>query len=85
MMTIDEKNILTEQIKMLRFKRKKTQEACAKALDISIPTYKNIENNPNKLTLDQLINLSDFLNYNFLQFFLNYILQNAISTTDADE
>ena len=38
----EEKIMLSEQIKLVRFKRKKTQEDCAKALNISIPTYKNI-------------------------------------------
>ena len=41
----EEKIMLSEQIKLVRFKRKKTQEDCAKALNISIPTYKNIEDN----------------------------------------
>lgn len=77
-MTEIEKNALSEQIKMLRFKRKKTQEDCAKALNISIPTYKNIEDNPNKIDLDQAIKLSEILDFNLLQFFLSDILQNAI-------
>lgn len=74
----EEKIMLSEQIKLVRFKRKKTQEDCAKALNISIPTYKNIEDNPNKLNLEQTLNLSYYLNYNFFQFFLNTILQYAI-------
>ncbi len=81
-MTEKEKNALSEQIKMLRFKRKKTQEDCAKALNISIPTYKNIEDNPNKIDLDQAIKLSEILDFNLLQFFLNGILQNAICVID---
>ena len=74
----EEKIMLSEQIKLVRFKRKKTQEDCAKALNISIPTYKNIEDNPNKLNLEQALNLIYYLNYNFFQFFLNTILQYAI-------
>ena len=74
----EERMTLSEQIKLVRFKRKKTQEDCAKALNISIPTYKNIEDNPNKLNLEQALNLSYYLNYNIFQFFLNTILQYAI-------
>ncbi len=77
-MTTAEIKELSELIKLLRFKKKKTQEECAKALGISIPTYKNIEDNPNKLNIDQAIKLSEFMDYNILQFFLTSILQNAM-------
>ena len=40
--------------------------------------YKNIEDNPNKLNIDQAIKLSEFMDYNILQFFLTSILQNAM-------
>ena len=69
---------LSEIIKLQRFKEKRSQEDCAKKLNISIPTYRELEYNPNKLDLDQIIILSDFLNYNLVEFFLNLLLQNAI-------
>lgn len=78
----DEKKVLSEQIKLVRFKRKKTQQDCAKALNISIPTYKNIEDNPNKLSLEQALTLGYYLDYNLFQFFLNIILQNTISENE---
>ena len=84
-MTQEDIKVLSEQIKLLRFQRKKSQEECAKALNISIPTYKNFEDNPNKLNLEQAINLSTFLDYNLLQFFLENILQNAMCIKDLKE
>lgn len=69
---------LSEEIKLQRFKKKKTQEECANILHISIPTYKNIEDCPNKMNLDQAIILSNFLECNLLEFFLKSILHNAI-------
>lgn len=69
---------LSEIIKLQRFKEKKSQEDCAKRLEISIPTYRELEYNPNKLNLDQAIILGNFLNFNLIEFFLDTLLQNAI-------
>lgn len=69
---------LSEHIKLQRFISKKTQDDCAKVLDISIPTYKNYEDNPNKLNLDQAIILFDYIGDNIEDIFLKYVLQNAI-------
>lgn len=69
---------LSEIIKLQRFKEKKSQEDCAKELDISIPTYRELEYNPNKLNLDQAIILGNFLNFNLIEIFLNTLLQNAM-------
>lgn len=76
---MEEKDIkfLSEEIKLERFKSKKSQEDCAKVLGISVPTYRDYEYNPNKLNLDQAILLGDYLNWNLIEFFLNSILQNA--------
>ena len=70
---------LSDAIKLQRFKEKKSQEDCSKILEISIPTYREYENNPNKLNLEQAIILGNYLNWNMLEFFLQDILHNAIS------
>lgn len=77
-MTQEEILRLSEEIKLQRFKKKKSQDDCAKYLDISIPTYREIEYNPNKLNLEQALKLSDLLEWNLFEFFLQIILQNAI-------
>lgn len=69
---------LSEEIRFQRFKKKKSQDDCAKCLNISIPTYRDIEYNPNKLSLEQALKLSDLLEWNLFEFFLQSILQNAI-------
>lgn len=76
-MTKEEINRLSEEIKFRRFKEKKSQDDCAKMLDISIPTYRDIEYNPHKMNLEQALKLSEFLNFNLVEFFLQVILQNA--------
>lgn len=68
-MTRDEISMLSEEIKLQRFKKKKSQDDCAKCLDISIPTYRDIEYNPNKLNLEQALKLSDLLEWNLFEFF----------------
>jgi transcriptional regulator with XRE-family HTH domain len=77
-MTETQKNVLSEEIKLQRFLKKKTQEECANALNMSIPTYKNYEDNPNKLDVEQALVLAKFLDWNIFEFFLKEILQNAI-------
>lgn len=74
----DDIKLLSEAIKLERFKKKKSQEDCANILGISIPTYRDYEYNPNKLNLDQALILGEFLNWNLIEFFLIDILQNAI-------
>lgn len=69
---------LSDAIKLERFKKKKSQEDCAEALGVSVPTYRDYEYNPNKLSLDQAILLGDFLEWNLVEFFLKLTLQNAI-------
>ena len=77
-MTEKEIKRLSDEIQLHRFKSKKSQEDCANLLNISIPTYRELEYNPNKLSLEQSLKLSDFLEWNIFEFFLNDILQNAI-------
>ncbi len=77
-MTDNQIKKLSEEIKLQRFLKKKTQEECSVALGISIPTYKNYEDNPNKLNVEQAFILSSFLEWNMFDFFLKSILQNAI-------
>lgn len=73
-----EKELLTKEIKVQRLRQDKTQEECANLLNISVPTYRELEYNPNKFEIDQVLKLGEFLNWNFFEFFLNNILQNAI-------
>ena len=69
---------LSDEIKLQRFKTKKTQDDCAKMLGISIPTYKNLEDNPNRMDLDQAIKLFTYIEFDLSDIFLRYVLQNAI-------
>ena len=77
-MTETQKNKLSEEIKLRRFIKKKTQKDCANALKISIPTYKDLEDNPNKLDLGKAFVLSKLLDWNIFEFFLENILHIAI-------
>lgn len=70
---------LSQEIKVQRFKTKKTQEDCAKILGISIPTYKNLEDNPNRMDLDQAIKLFNYIDFDLSDIFLKYVLQNVIN------
>ena len=70
---------LSDEIKLQRFRTKKTQEDCAKTLGISIPTYKNLEDNPNRMDLDQAIKLFTYIEFDLSDIFLRYVLQNAIN------
>ncbi len=77
-MNADEIFKLSEELKIQRFKQKKSQEDCANLLHISIPTYRELEYNPNKMNLEQAFKLSEYLDWNLFEFFLKHILQNAI-------
>lgn len=83
-MTKEEIKQLSEEIKLQRFKKKKSQDECAKSLNISIPTYRDIEYNPNKLTFEQALILSDFLEWNLFEFFLQFVLHNAIKEKEEE-
>ena len=75
---------LSEELKLQRFKQKKSQEDCAKLLEVSVPTYREYEYHPNKLSLEQAFMLSEYLNWNLFEFFLNNVLQNAIEQSSSD-
>lgn len=74
---------LSEELKVQRFRKGKSQEECANILGISIPTYRELEYNPNKINLEQAFLLSDFLDWNLFEFFLTNILQNAIKEDNS--
>ena len=84
-MDITSVRLLSEEIKLQRFRTKKTQEDCAKTLGISIPTYKNLEDNPNRMDLDQAIKLFSYIDFNLNEIFLKYILQSAIKSAIKSE
>ena len=64
-----DKLAITKEIKVQRLRQNKTQEACANVLSISIPTYRELEYNPNKFDIEQMIILSKFLEWDFFEFF----------------
>ena len=78
-MQVNEINSLSEELKLQRFKQKKSQEDCAKLLEVSVPTYREYEYHPNKLSLEQAFLLSEYLNWNLFEFFLSNVLQNTIA------
>ena len=77
-MTNEEKKLLTKEIQVQRLRADKTKEECANVLNISVPTYRELEYNPNKIDLEQLLKLGEYLNCNFFQIFLSSILQSAL-------
>ncbi len=77
-MTEEEKRILSDEIINQRFRKRINQEEIARLLNISVPTYRNLEKDPSKLDIEQILIISDKLEWNLIEFFLNHILQNAI-------
>lgn len=84
-MNIDEISKLSEELKLQRFKKSKSQENCANLLGISIPTYRELEYNPNKMSLEQAFKISEYLDWNLFEFFLNTVLHNAISNNSTNQ
>ncbi len=66
-------NELSEYLKSLRFKKKVSQEDIANKLKITRQCYTKWENNPIKLSLNQLIEIGIVLNEDVLIFFNTYI------------
>lgn len=64
---------LSDYIKLIRFKSKKSQEDVAKELNISRNTYSIWENNPVQLKLDTLIEIGTILNNDIIIFFNQYV------------
>lgn len=68
-MNNQDKTTITKEIKVQRLRQNKTQEDCATILSISIPTYRELEYNPNKFDIEQMLILSNFLEWDFFEFF----------------
>jgi transcriptional regulator with XRE-family HTH domain len=77
-MTEEEKKKLSDEIINQRFRKRVNQEEIAKDLNISVPTYRALEKDPSKLDIEQILIISEKLEWNLLQFFLGDVLQNAI-------
>lgn len=61
-------NKLKDAIKLERFRNKITQAEMAKELDISRTWYIELENNPDKLELQQAFKISKKLKWNMFKF-----------------
>ncbi len=72
-MKLDLNHELSEYIKLIRFKHKKSQEDMSILLKISRNTYSIWENNPIKLSLDTLIEIGIALDEDILIFFNEYV------------
>lgn len=64
---------LSDYIKLIRFKHKKSQEDMAKALSVSRNTYSIWENNPISLSLETLIKIGEVINEDMVIFFKEYV------------
>lgn len=64
---------LSDYLKLLRFKAKKSQEEVAKCLDVSRNTYASWENNPISLSLDTLNKITNFFDNDIINFFNQYV------------
>lgn len=78
-------NELSEYLKLLRFKKKISQEEIADRLKVTRQCYTNWENNPIKLNLGQLIEIGIVLNEDVLIFFNNYIAKRNNNKTQIQE
>ena len=64
---------LSDYIKLIRFKSKKSQKDVAKELNISRNTYSIWEKNPVQLKLNTLIEIGTILNNDIIIFFNQYV------------
>lgn len=64
---------LSDYLKLLRFKSKKSQEEVANGLDVSRNTYMSWENNPISLSLDTLSKITGFFGDDISNFFIQYV------------
>ena len=69
---------LSDYLKLLRFKNKKSQEDMAKELEISRNTYTNWENNPMSLSLDTLNKITNIFDEDITIFFKNYVAKSNL-------
>lgn len=81
-MKLDLNYELSEYIKLIRFKKKKSQEDLANSLRISRNTYSIWENNPIKLSLDTLIEIGIVLDVDMLIFFNQYVAKSNSRNND---
>lgn len=64
---------LSDYLKLLRFKKKVSQEEIATKLGVSRNTYSTWENNPVQLSLNTLNTISDELDSDIIIFFKDYV------------
>lgn len=67
------KTIISDEIKVQRFKKKLTQMDMANVLNITRDTYRKLENDPSKINFGQALIISYTLNWNLYDF----VLENA--------
>lgn len=64
---------LSDYLKLLRFKHKKSQEDMAKTLSITRNTYCIWENNPISLSLETLNKITNVMGEDIIIFFVDYV------------
>lgn len=64
---------LSDYIRLLRLKYRKSQEDMANLLGITRNSYSKWERNPISLSLETLLKIGDVLDENILIFFQNYV------------
>lgn len=69
---------LSDYIKLLRFKSKRSQEYVADKLGVSRNTYGIWENNPISLSLENLIKIGNVFDDDILYFFKLYVAKSNI-------
>ena len=52
-------------VKQLRLIKEQTQESCAGAIGVHVNTYRNLEEHPEKFTIQQAVTLCRFLGANY--------------------
>lgn len=69
---------LSDYLKLLRFKSKKSQEDMAKELEISRNTYTTWENNPIALSIETLNKITNIFNEDITIFFKEYVAKSNL-------
>ena len=77
-MTEEEKKKLSDEIVNQRFRKRINQDEIARDLNISVPTYRTLEKDPSRLSIEQVMAISKILEWNLVEFFFYNVLQNAI-------
>lgn len=68
----------SDAIKLERFRNKINQLKMAQLLNVSKPTYIEMEKHPYKITLDKMLKMSYILNWNMFDYVTNEVLPNTI-------